>query len=346
MAMRIHLNSPFFTQNIGHFKTGVTTVNIEQLQNEINERDKQLREIASSLMLLEGQLQRERKRMVSEMSLKEEELYDVRKQNDELMLRMGDLEEKSGYMVDQNRDQEAKIGILTDANTKLLNGLLKYTNNKPTKPMQSAQPHTDSDREIRGSRDKEQRRSYCHLSRRSQSVDRAMANLKDKPESSRPVVIERRTRERRFEKFPSQMNTTTTSDSSEEEQNRDTKSSNTERALSAERITKNTSSRNQAGENGGMNSEIKRKSRHAKIARKNEKITSSTSSSDNEPSSTSCSSQSPPSSFSAASSPGETYQFKRTNSKRRKATTLPARCDGSALMKQWTKTELEQGIVI
>lgn len=53
----------------------------ETLQTEIEARDKQLRDIAASLILLESQLQKERKKMANEMTEKDRKISDLQTEN-------------------------------------------------------------------------------------------------------------------------------------------------------------------------------------------------------------------------------------------------------------------------
>jgi len=53
----------------------------ETLQTEIEARDKQLRDIAASLILLESQLQKERKKMANEMTEKDRKISDLQAEN-------------------------------------------------------------------------------------------------------------------------------------------------------------------------------------------------------------------------------------------------------------------------
>jgi len=137
----------------------------EALQAEIDARDKQLRDIAASLILLESQLQKERKRMATEIAEKEETIKKLERQN----RRLSDL----------NGEISSRV----------------FSANKPS-PSENFEDRPRADRRARRAVSEDR-----HTGRQSHSSSsRERSSRKPKAAQSGQVVIERRSREKRVEK--------------------------------------------------------------------------------------------------------------------------------------------------
>lgn len=159
------------------------TKTAESLQREINSRDKQLRDIAASLILLESQLQKERKKMNLEMNQKTQNIIKLQNENIKL--------------IEQASKNSEKV----------------YQFNKPTPIPPSPLPKNES-RKYRRSVSVDRN---CMTDRRpstdrstERSIERSPRKTKPENYTSGQVVIDRKSREKRVEK-------NSTSDSSEEE---------------------------------------------------------------------------------------------------------------------------------
>lgn len=155
----------------------------ESLQAEIESRDKQLRDIAASLILLESQLQKERKRMASEMTQKDETITQLQAENQ----RLNELDHPAKVYI-QNKPQPITHGSFNDQ-------LVKSSERKSRRAV-SEDRKSDSDRA---------RKSDSDRARKNESARKTKTSS-----SSGQVVIERRSREKRIEK-------NIASDSSEED---------------------------------------------------------------------------------------------------------------------------------
>jgi len=171
-----------------------------QLKKELMLRDQQLKDIAASLLVLEGQLQIERKRMVSQLAEKDAEIAGFK-------AKLTEQEEYISKMKDQSEKENR------------LQSLLTYRKNKPTSRQNQknetekkdtrrlSRDSVSSDRKSSDRNHKKKRRSHSTDSANQMSRSGVRQSRRDSRDAERkrhdtsqnsthPVVISRKSREK------------------------------------------------------------------------------------------------------------------------------------------------------
>lgn len=283
-----------------------------QLKKELMLRDQQLKDIAASLLLLEGQLQIERKRMVSQLADKDAEIAVYKTK----------LTEQEEYL--------SKIKEQSEKENRL-QSLLTYRKNKPTSRLQPSNEteKKDTRRLSRDSVSSDRKSDRNHKKkRRSHSTDSANQMGRSGVRQSRrdtgrkchdtsqnsthPVVISRKSREKvKKEKQYFDEKIITSDDS----------------ALSPDLSRESSTTSNSSFDSDS--SGIRRSTRKMKSEKKRrDEIVPQSSSSDEK-----------------NSEPTKNREPLKLKKRKERPSTLPSRCD-PAMLNAWAKNELEQGIMI